>query len=176
MSELFHQLGIDWKLLLSQGVNFMILLSVLTYFLWKPLIKIIEERRKKIELGLEVGEKAAKKLAEIDEVKIRTLASAESRALLILKKGEDDAKASGTKITDDARSRADIILQEAADTVERKAAEANLSLMQEAKNLVRAAIIKTVGLEPKAVDEALVERALAEIKKARSGAAGQVKA
>ena len=52
MQELFHSLGIDWKLLLAQGTNFLVVLIVLTFVLWKPLIRVLNERRKKIEAGL----------------------------------------------------------------------------------------------------------------------------
>ena len=52
MAELLSQLGIDGKLLLSQGVNFGIVLAVLTYFIYKPLVKILNERKTKIEFGL----------------------------------------------------------------------------------------------------------------------------
>ena len=51
-NELLFQLGINWKLFLSQAVNFFILLGVLTFFVYKPLIKVIKERNQKISEGL----------------------------------------------------------------------------------------------------------------------------
>ena len=51
-NQLLSQLGIDWKLFLSQAVNFFILLLVLTFFVYKPLIKIVKERNKRIKEGL----------------------------------------------------------------------------------------------------------------------------
>ena len=52
MNELFEQLGINWKLFLSQLVNFFILLFVLRAFVYKPFLAIIKERSKKIKEGL----------------------------------------------------------------------------------------------------------------------------
>ncbi|MEK9178109.1 MAG: ATP synthase F0 subunit B, partial [Patescibacteria group bacterium] len=52
------QLGINWKLFLSQAVNFFILLIVLRAFVYKPLIQVIEKRNKKIKEGLEKAEEA----------------------------------------------------------------------------------------------------------------------
>ena len=69
MSELFSQLGIDWKLLLAQGVNFVILLVVLTKFVYKPLMKMVEARRQKIELGIRGGEMAEKIIKTAEEEK-----------------------------------------------------------------------------------------------------------
>jgi F-type H+-transporting ATPase subunit b len=167
MSELFHQLGIDWKLLFSQGVNFIILLAVLTFFLFKPLLKIIEERRKKIELGLRVGEEAERRLGEIDKAKLESVAASEREALLIIKKSESDARANSQKIVLDANKKAEALLKDAFDIAEKKRQEVNLQIMEEARVLVKAAIIKTVRLSPEAVDEALVAEAVGELKKAK---------
>ena len=52
MEQLFSQLGIDWHLLLSQAVNFFLLLIVLRVFAYKPLLAFLHERRRKIEEGL----------------------------------------------------------------------------------------------------------------------------
>ncbi len=59
MNDLFEQLGINWKLFLSQTVNFFILLFVLKVFVYKPLLAIIKERSKKIKEGLEKAEEAS---------------------------------------------------------------------------------------------------------------------
>ena len=50
---LLGKLGIDWKLFLSQAFNFFVLLGVLTFFVYKPLMTVIKERNKKIKTGLE---------------------------------------------------------------------------------------------------------------------------
>ncbi len=166
MSELLTNLGIDWRLLISQGANFLILLAVLTFVLWKPLLKITEERRRKIELGLNAGEEAGRRLAEIDREKITVLASAEEEALALMKKSELAAKENAEKLMAQGAARSQEIERQAAEIAERKKKQADIEMMEEAKKLVRAAIIKTVHLRPEAVDEALVEEALREIKSA----------
>lgn len=67
MRELIQGLGIDWKLLVAQAVNFFILFLILLKFFVKPLGQLMEERRLKIEAGLKKSEEAEKL---IDEVKI----------------------------------------------------------------------------------------------------------
>src|SRR3989304_6007424 len=47
--ELFGKLGIEWKLLLAQGLNFILLLIILRKFLYKPILKMLDERRSKAE-------------------------------------------------------------------------------------------------------------------------------
>jgi len=61
MSALFTQLGINWKLLLAQGINFGLLLVVLAKFVYRPLLKLMKEQREKIEFGLKGAEEAAKR-------------------------------------------------------------------------------------------------------------------
>ena len=47
--ELLHKLGIDWRLLIAQLINFSVLLFVLYKFLYHPILNILEKRRKQIE-------------------------------------------------------------------------------------------------------------------------------
>src|SRR3989339_441492 len=44
--------GVNWKLLLIQGVNFGLLLILLYRYLYKPLFALIEKRQRVIEKGL----------------------------------------------------------------------------------------------------------------------------
>lgn len=52
--------GVNWKLLLIQGVNFGLLLILLYRYLYKPLFALIEKRQRVIEKGL--SDAAAAKL------------------------------------------------------------------------------------------------------------------
>src|SRR3989338_7233599 len=77
---LIEQLGINWKLLLSQAVNFFILLLVLRFFVYKPLLIVIKERNKKIKQGLEKAEEADVRLKEVDIIAKKKLKKADSSA------------------------------------------------------------------------------------------------
>lgn len=52
--------GVNWKLLLIQGVNFGLLLILLYRYLYKPLFALLEKRQRTIEKGL--SDAAAAKL------------------------------------------------------------------------------------------------------------------
>ena len=64
MSEFISQLGIDWKLLLSQSVNFLLLLTALRIFAYKPIVKLMKDRQAKIEEGLAKADEADRRLDE----------------------------------------------------------------------------------------------------------------
>jgi len=60
--ELFAKLGIDWRLLIAQLVNFVILFTALTFLLYKPLIAALDKRRAKIAESLANAEKIGDEL------------------------------------------------------------------------------------------------------------------
>ena len=166
MSELFSQLGIDSKLLLAQGVNFLILLVVLTKFVYKPLMKMVEERRKKIELGIKGGERARQIIEQAEQEKLGIIKEADVQAVSIISEAEKNAKARSQEIVLEADKKAQQALHEAMLMAERKEKEEMEKVSAEAKRLVKEAIIKTVQLRPDQVDAKLIEEAVEELKKA----------
>lgn len=163
MSELFYQLGVNWRLLFSQGVNFLILLAVLTFFVYKPLLKIIEERRKKIQIGLSDAEEAERKLKNIVNLESERMAKAEKDALVMIKKAEDNARTSAKSILLSAEEKSASVLKEAAEISFKKRAEDLEKLKKEGAGLIREAIARTVELDPRAVDEKLIGKALEKL-------------
>jgi F-type H+-transporting ATPase subunit b len=162
MQELLQQLGIDWKLLLSQAVNFGLLLAILTFFLYKPLLRLMKERRKKIEEGLAKAEEAEAHLKEAHALKQQKLKEAEAEALTVLHAAELRAKAHETKLLDEAKRKEAEALARAQQLIEGEKERARRETRAEAAGLVKEVLIKTVEFNPKAVDEALVARAVKE--------------
>lgn len=164
MSELFSQLGVDWKLLISQAANFFILLAALTFLIYRPLARVMEERRKKIEFGIEGAGKAEEKLKEAEKIKEEKVSEGERAALKIIGGAEGDAKKRFSAIVAEAEKKAEDVLKESAVIAEHQKQEAMQKLMQEAGMLVRESIGKAVSERPESVDEKLVQGAVAAIK------------
>jgi len=80
-TQIFQQFGVDWPHFIAQLVLFLIVYFVLNRFAFGPLLKILEERRKRIEEGQLNAEKIKKQLAE-----------AELRYQEVLRKANDDAQ------------------------------------------------------------------------------------
>lgn len=138
MSELFAAFGVNWKLLIVQAVNFGLLLSLLTYFLYKPLLRIIDERREKVAEGVRVAERAAQTLAEAKSESDALVggASREAEALVAAARSRADEK--GSDIVKAAEERAERVLRDA----EVHAEEAKRQAMQESsKEIARAAML-----------------------------------
>ncbi len=164
MSQLLSQLGIDWRLLISQAVNFFLLLVILRLYVYKPLLKIMHERRDRIQEGIAKAAEADERLKEANHLGVQKIKEAEGQAMSILKKTEMDAKELESKLLAKAKEREDAALKSADERVRAKEAEADRAITAEAAALVKAAIAKTVELSPEKIDEALIAKAIKEIK------------
>ena len=76
MSQVLSVFGIDWRLLLINAVNFGLVLFALWYFLYAPVLKMLEERRKKVSDGVRDAESAKRGLDEIENSRAAVLAAA----------------------------------------------------------------------------------------------------
>src|SRR3954464_13568776 len=91
LRETADTFGWHWKLFLSQIISFCIVAFLLRRFAYKPILAILEDRRRKIEEGQLNAEKIRKELAE-----------AEKRYQEIVAKGNADAQ----RMIDEARTSA----------------------------------------------------------------------
>jgi F-type H+-transporting ATPase subunit b len=90
--EALANLGIDWKLLLAQAVNFLVLLFVLRRFAYRPMLEFLDERSGRIEQGLKDAETAKTKLAEMEVRSKESLSLARKEARGIVEAAEISAK------------------------------------------------------------------------------------
>lgn len=66
MEKILSDFGVQPILLLAQVVNFLVLLFILKKLLYKPILKVLEERKRKIEESLSNAEKIQKELEETE--------------------------------------------------------------------------------------------------------------
>jgi len=95
---ILFMLGIDWKILLGQIINFLIVLFLLKKFALSPFLRILRERKQRIEEGLEKSKAAEEKIKDIREKREDIISKAQQKAVEIFeqgkKKGEDKMKES----------------------------------------------------------------------------------
>ena len=111
----FDAFGVDLPKLIFQVVNFLLLLYLLNRFLFKPVLKLLDERESRIRKGLEDAEAAARD---------RELAKAEREAALDEARKEAQAMvARANKIAEDSRAEMLADAKEQADKVAARARE-----------------------------------------------------
>jgi len=158
------QFGIDWKLFASQLVNFFLILIVLRLFVYKPVVKLLKERSKKIKEGLEKAEEAGIRLKEIDSIGKTKIKEAELASINIIKETENKAKVLEQKLQKKAEENQLALQKDLQDSYKKQQEEAKDLVFKNAVELVKKAIVKTVELSPEAVDELLIKKAVETVK------------
>jgi len=143
-------LGIDWKILLGQIVNFLILFWLLKRFAYKPFLSVLQNRQKKIEEGV-----AKSKQAEESLVKIRALGEEVKSA------SEKKAKELVAEAQIKAQDRAAMILaaaeEEKKKVIESARAAAKKELIQEQERLSREALDLAMTVAEKFLGEKITK-------------------
>jgi len=106
-------LGIDGKFLLGQIVNFLILFGALSYFLYKPVLRMLNDRRQAIADSVENINKINRDLAETDAKTREELDKAQKEARAILDEATKLASDQKKKIIDEAQTQSDRIIDSA---------------------------------------------------------------
>jgi len=163
-NELLLQLGINWKLFLSQAVNFFILLFVLKIFVYKPLLTTIKNRNDKIKEGLVKAEEADVRLKEVDNIAKDKLKQADQESINIIKKTEEDAKILERELQKKNEDKQSKMQEEAREQLKKQLEENKKVVLAQAGELVKKTMIKTIGLNPDAVDDMLIKKAVENIK------------
>lgn len=158
MESLIHNLGLDWKLLLSQGVNFLIVLVVLRLTVYKPLLAMMRKRRETIEQGLEKAAEADRRLAQVDELQKQKLHEAQQQGLEVIQRATATGKEEEKKIVDEAHRKHEHILQEAQEKAQALHDSEAEKIKGEAAQLVKEILVGVVKVSPQAIDEALIKK------------------
>jgi F-type H+-transporting ATPase subunit b len=138
MSELLTVFGVNWKLLLAQGVNFVLLLALLSYFLYKPVLKMIDERREKIAESVKTAEAASRNLAEAQRKGDSIVGDASLEAEKLVKAARARAEEKRVEILQSAEAQAQNVLADAAARAEETRRN---TLKESEKEIARAAML-----------------------------------
>jgi F-type H+-transporting ATPase subunit b len=133
MEEIVHAFGIDWRLIAIQMFNFAILMGALWYFLYTPVLKILNDREEKLKQGVEDAHKAKEARKNADEEKSVILKEARVEAEGIVLTAKNHAEDKGKDIVTEAETKAARIIEDAktrareTEEAARKASEADIA-------------------------------------------------
>lgn len=167
--DLFSKLGIDWKLLLAQFVNFGIVLLVLWRFVYRPLSRYLDARRERIEQSLKEAQRIEAELKAMEVKKAESAREARAEAQAILKQAEVEAERQRQETLTRVRAEAEKVVADARAKFSAEQDEAMQAMRREAARLVVSAVTKVIGKIPGAeLDKKLAEEAVAEVAKRKS--------
>ncbi len=113
MSEIVSTFGIDWRLLLIQALNFAVLLSALWYFLYRPVIRMINNRQKLIADGVAKAQDAKRLRTQAEEERGAVVSKAIREGEGILERSRTAAKEGEARIIREAKEKEARIITEA---------------------------------------------------------------
>ena len=131
-------------------INFVVLLLLLRIFLYKPLLKMMDERKKSISEALDAAADARLEVAETRYLIQTELAQANAKAEELLAAARAQSEELKEEILSQARAEALAISAKAQAEIAREREEALVALREEVGGLVMAA---TRQLLQEAVDE-----------------------
>jgi F-type H+-transporting ATPase subunit b len=108
MDKIISDFGVQPVLLAAQIVNFLILLFILNKLLYKPLLKVLEQRRQKVEESIKNAEKIEQKLLKTEEEYEKRIVEASKEGQKII----DEATKSASQIVSEAHQKAQSDIEE----------------------------------------------------------------
>lgn len=132
---LIEGLGINLKLLLAQLVNFLILLLVLMKLVYRPVLKMLDERSRIVKESLEKAKEVEEEKRAIDEKRKEILLHAREEALKIIEEAKKEARQIKEEIRKAAQADAERLIKKAEEQIQREKDELLVELRKKALDL-----------------------------------------
>ena len=137
MVELLHALGIQWYVLLAQVVNFAILIFVLSRYAYRPILRIIDQRRQVIADSIAKAKEIDQSKEALDAERVRVLRKADEEAGALLGRAKEEAEHMRTDIEKAAKAQADLIVQKGMKQLEHE----RISIVREIQEKLATAVV-----------------------------------
>jgi F-type H+-transporting ATPase subunit b len=156
-------IGINLPVLIAQTVNFIVLLTLLKLFVYKPVLKMLDARRQRIEEGLGAAERGRESAVEAERESAAALEAARREGQNIVQGAQQAAQ----RIQEEGRVAAvqqqEAILERARAEIAQERDAAISELRREFADLTIAAAEKIIGQSlDRAAHQRLIEQSLAE--------------
>ena len=139
-----ESIGINWQLLVAFLVNFLILFGLLTAILYKPVLKMLDERSVKIKESLEQAEKIKEQTSRSEEQIKAAVEAARKEGQAIIAQAAQIAAKIKEETKGDARKEAEVIINKAKDEIKLERDKSIGELRSEFANLTVLAAEKVI--------------------------------
>ena len=134
--EIARTFGVDWPHLTAQIISFSIVCALLYRFAYRPVLKMLEDRRQQIALGLANAEKIKAELAQTADHRQEVLAEANAQANRLIEEGHLAAARVREQETQKAIAEAEQIIVKSREAAARDYARMLAELKREVGRLV----------------------------------------
>ena len=155
-------LGINLPVLIANIVNFTVLLIILRLVAWGPITKMLDERREKIQAGLEASTQAQTQAAESERLIAEQLEAARREGQQMIAQSQDIANRIQADARTQAQADAEATLARARNEIQLERDTAIADLRKEFADLTISAAEKVISTSlDKPAHQRLIEEALA---------------
>ena len=116
------QFGLDGQIFVAQLVNFLIVLLVLWWFAYKPIVRLLEERQEKIEKSVKQAEEIEKRMDAIEQEHDSIVIEARKEAQTIIGKAQTQGKERGEEIVSAAKREVERVIAKGKQQLEEEKA------------------------------------------------------
>lgn len=164
--EILENFGFNSILFFAQIFNFLIIFWVLKKFMYKPVLKILDERKNKIEEGLKNAEEAEKRLLNAAEKEEQILKKAQADAKKIIDETIKESESHRAKSEEETKKHIAEMVKDARLQIAEESRIASKKLETEVVNMAVLFLEKsTKGLFGDKEQETILKEAKKKIKK-----------
>lgn len=142
MLEILGTIGFDWRVAIANLVSFLIIFWILKKWVFGPVGNIISERRAKIEQGLNNAQASEEVLNKAQDDAEGIIKEAKGEARDIVSKAHDTASEMVARAEGDAQAKADGIIADANDSIEKTKQQVEKELFEKTAGLVALGVQK----------------------------------
>jgi F-type H+-transporting ATPase subunit b len=156
-------IGINLPVLVAQTVNFVVLLTLLKLFVYKPVLNMLDQRRARIEEGLNAAQHGQESAAEAEKAAQAELDTARREGQNIVQNAQQAAQRLQEEGRVAAAQQTEAMLERARSEIGLERDQAIAELRREFADLTIAAAEKIIGQSlDRGAHQRLIEQALAE--------------
>lgn len=130
--------------IVSQIIAFLIVLWVLKRFAWKPILGLMEERKKKIQSEFDYIEEQKNDIKKLMDEYQEKLADIDAQAKVALQKAASRGQEIATIIEKEARSRSEEMMTKTQEEIQNEIAKAKVQLKNDMVEMIIAATQKVI--------------------------------
>lgn len=145
LTDVATRFGIQWQLIVAQGLNFLIVLYVLYRFALKPVLATLDKRQAEIKAGLDYAQEMKQKLAEAEEKQKQILKDASLQAKKTIEDARQAAREYHEKQTREANDRAAALVTKAEEAIEMERRKMLAEVRDEISRLVVLTTSRVLG-------------------------------
>ncbi len=158
VEQIARTFGVDWPHLISQVISFAIVCLLLQRFAYKPILKMLEERRLQIAQGIAERERIKQELAQAEARKQEIMLQADVQASKVIDEAHAAAATVREKETQKAIATAEQIIVKSREAAEQERAQ----MLRELKKQLGVLVVQATSVATRKVLSSDDQRRMAE--------------